>query len=83
MKAFSMGIIFRQAFQCIHVVQARTKSTIFPSFYNEKETSCMPACSPNYVADINHLEIFQKLSTMFVTGIRHLPYEGSPGLMLV
>ncbi len=31
----------------------------------------MPACSPNLVADSNHLERIQRL----VTGRRHLPYE--------
>ncbi len=31
----------------------------------------MPACSPNLVADINHLGQIQRL----VTGIRHLPHE--------
>ncbi len=35
----------------------------------------MPACSPNLVADINHLERIQRLATRLVTGIRHLPYE--------
>ncbi len=35
----------------------------------------MPACSPNLVADINHLERIQRLATMLVTGIRQLPYE--------
>ncbi len=35
----------------------------------------MPACSPNLVADINHLERIQRLATRLVTGTRHLPYE--------
>ncbi len=35
----------------------------------------MPACSPNPVADINHLERIQRLDTMLVIGMRHLPYE--------
>ncbi len=35
----------------------------------------MPACSPNLVADINHLERIQTLATKLVTGICHLPYE--------
>ncbi len=35
----------------------------------------MPACSPNPVADINHLERIQRLATMLVTGMGHLPYE--------
>ncbi len=35
----------------------------------------MPTCSPNCVADINHLELIQRLATRLVTGIRHLPYE--------
>ncbi len=35
----------------------------------------MPACSPNLVADINHLERIQRLATSLVTGMRHLPYE--------
>ncbi len=35
----------------------------------------MPACSPNLVADINHLERIQRLATRLVTGMRHLPYE--------
>ncbi len=34
-----------------------------------------PACSPNLVADINHLERIQRLATRLVTGTRHLPYE--------
>ncbi len=34
----------------------------------------MPACSPNLVADINHLERIQRLATRLVTGMRHLPY---------
>ncbi len=32
-------------------------------------------CSPNLVADINHLERIQRLATRLVTGMRHLPYE--------
>ncbi len=35
----------------------------------------MLACSPNLVADINHLERIQRLATKLVTGMRHLPYE--------
>ncbi len=35
----------------------------------------MPACSPNLVAHINHVERVQRLATRLVTGIRHLPYE--------
>ncbi len=35
----------------------------------------MPACSPNIVADINHLERIQRLATQLVTGMRHAPYE--------
>ncbi len=35
----------------------------------------MPACSPNLVPDINHLERTQRLDTRLVTGIHHLPYE--------
>ncbi len=35
----------------------------------------MPACLLNLVADINHLEQFQRLATRLVTGMRHLPYE--------
>ncbi len=35
----------------------------------------MPACSPNLVADINHLERIQRLATRLETGMRHLPYE--------
>ncbi len=35
----------------------------------------MPAGSPNFVADINHLERIQRLATRLVTGMRHLPYE--------
>ncbi len=35
----------------------------------------MPACSPNLVTDINHLEQIQRLATRLVTGMRHLPYE--------
>ncbi len=35
----------------------------------------MQACSPNLVADINRLELIQRLSTRLVTGMRHLPYE--------
>ncbi len=35
----------------------------------------MPVCSPNVVADINHLERIQRLATRLVTGMRHLPYE--------
>ncbi len=35
----------------------------------------MQACSPNLVADINHLEQIQRLAARLVTGIRHLPYE--------
>ncbi len=31
----------------------------------------VPTCSPNLVADIDYLELIQRL----VTGIRHLPYE--------
>ncbi len=33
------------------------------------------ACSPNLVADINHLERIQRLATRLVTGMRHLLYE--------
>ncbi len=35
----------------------------------------MPACSPNLVTDISHLERIQRLATRLVTGICHLPYE--------
>ncbi len=35
----------------------------------------IPACSPNLVADINHLEQIQRLAIRLVTGMRHLPYE--------
>ncbi len=35
----------------------------------------MPACLPNLVADVNHLERIQRLATRLVTGMRHLPYE--------
>ncbi len=35
----------------------------------------MPACSPNLVADINHLERIQRLAARLVTGMRHLSYE--------
>ncbi len=35
----------------------------------------IPACSPNLVADINHLERIQTLATRLVTGMCHLPYE--------
>ncbi len=35
----------------------------------------MPACSPNLVADINHLERIQRLATRLVPGMRRLPYE--------
>ncbi len=35
----------------------------------------MSACSPNFVADINHLELIHRLATRLVTGMRHLPYE--------
>ncbi len=35
----------------------------------------MPACSPNLVADINHLERILRLATRLVTDMRHLPYE--------
>ncbi len=35
----------------------------------------MPACSPNLVADINHLERIQRLATRLVTCMRHVPYE--------
>ncbi len=35
----------------------------------------MPTCSPNLVADINHLERIQRLATRLVTGMHHLPYE--------
>ncbi len=35
----------------------------------------MPACSPNLVTDINHLELIQRIATRLVTGMRHLPYE--------
>ncbi len=36
----------------------------------------MPACSPNLVADINRLELLQRLTTRLVTVMRLLPYEG-------
>ncbi len=35
----------------------------------------MPACSPNLVADINHLERIKRLTTRLVTGMCHLLYE--------
>ncbi len=35
----------------------------------------MPACSPNLVTDINHLKRNQRLATMLVTAIRHLPIQ--------
>ncbi len=33
----------------------------------------MPACSPNLVADINHLERIQRLAARLETGMHHLP----------
>ncbi len=33
----------------------------------------MPACSPYLVAYIHHLKRIQRLATMWVTGMRHLP----------
>ncbi len=33
----------------------------------------MPACLPNLVADISHLERIQRLATRLLTGMRHLP----------
>ncbi len=35
----------------------------------------MPACPPNLVADINHLELIQRLATRLETGMCHLLYE--------
>ncbi len=35
----------------------------------------IPACLPNFVADIIHLERIQILGTRLVTDMRHLPYE--------
>ncbi len=35
----------------------------------------MPACSPNLVADINHLERIQRLATRLATGMRHFANE--------
>ncbi len=35
----------------------------------------MSACSPNLVADINHLDRIQRLATRLFTGMRYLPYE--------
>ncbi len=35
----------------------------------------MSACSPNLVTDINQLERIQRLATLLVTGMRHIPYE--------
>ncbi len=35
----------------------------------------MSACSPNLVADINHLKRIQRSATRLVTDMRHLPYE--------
>ncbi len=35
----------------------------------------LPACSPNLVADINHLERIQRLASRLVTGMPHLPYD--------
>ncbi len=35
----------------------------------------MTACSPNFVADINHEKRIQRVAMMLVTGIRQLPYE--------
>ncbi len=35
----------------------------------------MSACSPNLVADIKLLGRIQRLATVLVTGMRHLPYE--------
>ncbi len=35
----------------------------------------MPACSQNFVSDVNHLERIQRLTTRLVKGMRHLLYE--------
>ncbi len=35
----------------------------------------MPACSPNFFADISNKKRIQALTTMFVICIRHLPYD--------
>ncbi len=35
----------------------------------------MPVCSLNIVADNNHLERIERLTTRLVTSIRHLPYK--------
>ncbi len=35
-------------------------------------------CSPNLMADINHLEKIQSLATRLVTSLRRLPYENKP-----
>ncbi len=34
----------------------------------------VPTCSPNLVADINHLQRNQRLATRLQTGMRHFPY---------
>ncbi len=36
----------------------------------------MPACSPSFVADINHQERIQRLATRSVTGMAFIPCSG-------
>ncbi len=71
-RARRLIIMIRRSFQDL------SKSAFIPLYgasVRPQIEYCMPACSPNLVAGINHLERIQRLATRLVTGMRHLRYE--------
>ncbi len=71
-KAKRLIFIIRRSFQDL------SKSGFIPLFgalVRPHLEYGMPACSPNLVAEINHLEWIQRLATRLITGMRHRLYE--------
>ncbi len=74
-KARRLILVIRRSFQYL------SKPAFFPLYealVRPHFEYGVPACSPNLVADINHLELIQILATRLVTGMLHLPYEERP-----
>ncbi len=71
-KARLLNFTIRRSFQDL------SKSAFIPLYGTLMRSRLeygMPACLPNLVADINHLQLIQRFSTRLVTGKRHHPYE--------
>ncbi len=66
MKSIGLCCVFVQWMGQIYLT-SRYRTLVRPQL-----SYCMPACSPNLMADIS----YNKIATSLVTCIRHLPYEG-------